>query len=176
MGKNRAEQYWPSLVEGEGRSCILVPSGKSKDILIGKSLYPPCGVLRDGARTVVNTCSRNANGSCRVSKCALCPDTTCSTRPATRPRAISLSTRKCTTNAQWTDKGAFSAGCCGMLLPRSPYCERRYIPLNKMFICSEQQSLRLQLLPPYVRRIQIWRQKVLGKLWESSGISLGSVK
>src|SRR5262249_1038722 len=44
------------------------------------------------------------------------PDTTCSTRPAICPCAMFVLRRKCTTNAHWTDKGAFPACCCAMLL------------------------------------------------------------
>src|SRR5712691_3747221 len=58
----------------------------------------------------------NASSSSSESKWMDWPDTTCSTRPASRPRAMSVLRRKCTTNAQWTDKGAFPAGCLGMLL------------------------------------------------------------
>src|SRR5712692_77723 len=61
----------------------------------------------------------NASSSSSESKWVDCPDTTCSTRPSICPWAMSVLRRKCTTNAQWTDKGAFSVWRCDMLvLPR----------------------------------------------------------
>ena len=57
----------------------------------------------------------NANSSSSESKWVDWPDTTCSTRPSIRPCAMFVLRRKCTTNAQWTDKGAFPVCCGGML-------------------------------------------------------------
>src|ERR1051325_9166263 len=65
-----------------------------------------------------STRAMNANSSCNESKWVDCPDTTCSTRPSIRPCVMSVLRRKCTTNAQWTDKGAFVGFCCVMLVLR----------------------------------------------------------
>src|SRR5713101_6768781 len=76
--------------------------------------YPlPRGFRRGGARTVDSTRAIKASSSSNEEKCATCPDATCSTRPATRPCVTSLFVRKCTTNARWTDNGAYlSVSCC----------------------------------------------------------------
>lgn len=57
----------------------------------------------------------NVSNSSSESKCVDCPETTCSTRPSIGPRATLLLVRNCTTNARWTDKGAFPSCCCGIL-------------------------------------------------------------
>lgn len=65
-----------------------------------------------------STRAMNASNSARESKCVLSPDTTCSTRLTIWPWAMSVLVRKCTTNARWTDNGAFSAcGCATVARP-----------------------------------------------------------
>src|SRR5262249_54950451 len=77
---------------------------------------PLRGLRRGGARTVASTRATNASSSSSESKWVDCPDTTCSTRPSICPRAMSVLTRKCTTNAHWTDKGAFPVCCCSIMV------------------------------------------------------------
>ena len=95
----------------------------------------------------------NASSSSSESKCVDCPDTTCSTRPAIGPQATLLFVRKCTTNAQCTDNGAFSA--CG--------CD----------IMGSLSIFRWQSRVLCVKRIRTREQKVIGRFWDYSGITLG---
>src|SRR5712692_3889439 len=53
----------------------------------------------------VRTCARKANNSSSEANGVACPDTTCSTRPAQRPRPRSVSVRNCTTKAHCGNKG-----------------------------------------------------------------------
>src|ERR1700745_768139 len=82
----------------------------------------------------------------------LCPDTTCSTRPAMWPRGMSVLRRKCTTNAQWTDKGAVSIWYEVIGLFRFPLSLAIACP-----VCEESKHTRRQSL-----------RKVLGKFWDFS--------
>ena len=61
-----------------------------------------------------------AHNSSSEANCVACPDSTCSTRPVTRPRATSVSARNCTTKARCGDKekGASAGGFIALALAR----------------------------------------------------------
>src|SRR5687768_8495818 len=82
----------------------------------------------------------------------LWPDTTYSTRPATWSRATLLLTRKCTTNAQCTDKGACPVWCCGV------GSFRLQVSLVFGYVMCEEGSDRADRS----------HRKTLGKFWDFS--------